>query len=416
MLAFDKLFREENNRGNVCALSLFFRDARSLEFAVSRILSSAITAELASLRLHRASWRPYWRQGSSPERLIVSPVSFSSEQELENFVMGYDCDPRVRPPLQFVQFRLGKTRSGLMFFWHHALMDARGAENFLASLLAGDLGSRGVPFISVRKPGAFSPKKIRQVQTHIVEVSKDPVLSFAREPLAMRKGYRYHRIHFSPAETLGIDRRCRESGAEVFKSSVYLSALSRAAKDIFGRRGIVVSAFHLCVPHNLRRSKKKYFLGNQVTFFFYRIPRDVLESVEQGMRFLVEASHAIIADGLQQSLELFFQFASYLPLPLFRHFLLKPSRGTLASFYFSDTGEMFSGISIPSEVLDAIHYPPHFTRPGLTAVFSRFQGALTAMLIVGEQVLTDEELQRFERSLRRDLEQVECEGYVQQAV
>ena len=50
----------------------------------------------------------------------------------------------------------------------------------------------------------------------------------------------------------------------------------------------------------------------------------------------------------------------------------------MASFFYSDTGDSLQDFDVVfgQPVSSAIHYPPNMYPPGMTFVFSRFQGAL----------------------------------------
>ena len=77
-------------------------------------------------------------------------------------------------------------------------------------------------------------------------------------------------------------------------------------------------------------------------------------------------------------------FKPILPLPWYGHHLGKPTRGKFASFCFSDSGETCAGMTelLGGRLLEVTHLVPTWRPPGLTLVFLRFNGQLSALVYV----------------------------------
>jgi len=75
-------------------------------------------------------------------------------------------------------------------------------------------------------------------------------------------------------------------------------------------------------------------------------------------------------------------FLRRLPGLIYRRMLKSPTQGLMASFFYSDTGDSLQDFDamFGQSVSVAIHYPPNMHPPGLTFIFSRFQGALQVTL------------------------------------
>jgi hypothetical protein len=94
-----------------------------------------------------------------------------------------------------------------------------------------------------------------------------------------------------------------------------------------------------------------------------------------------------------------------LPLWLYGHIAKSPTKGALASFFFSDTGSTLDDFTafcgLP--VNDAVHYPPNGGYPGFTVIFMGFQEQLRAVIAYTEAGVSGEDLALFEASLRENL-------------
>ncbi|MFN8391093.1 MAG: hypothetical protein U0136_12455 [Bdellovibrionota bacterium] len=405
MLAFDRIQRRAAHRGNVCALALRFEDLSAARDCAQRVQNQAAYHYLHSLRLRSGVLRSWWSPARKKRsRSGIEELALLKPGDLTTFIAHADCRPRRDPPFRMVLIQSAGHEGTLLFFWHHALLDARGAEYLISSLLAAAPVDPEKLWRPQKRSWSFSDAL--KMKRHIFEAAAFPISNLTTPGKPLRK-FRYHRIHFSVEETKLIDSRCRNLGAEVFKSSVYLSAAARGATAVLAERGRAAHPLHLVVPHNLRRRKKDAFLSNQVSFLFYRIAAKRLSSMELGIGHLIDASTAVIAANLHHACVGMLNLAAWLPSSQVEKLLRRPSRGELATFYFSDTGELDLGLA-SGLLRDAVHYPPHFAPPGFTTVFTRFAGRLTVMIVAAESTLSESELKLLERSLRIDLTPKEC--------
>jgi hypothetical protein len=77
----------------------------------------------------------------------------------------------------------------------------------------------------------------------------------------------------------------------------------------------------------------------------------------------------------------------------------------MASFFYSDTGDSLSDFKTfyNRQVINAIHYPPNAYPPGVTFIFTRFQGALQITVSYMEEVLDNKEIEMLIQHLQSDL-------------
>jgi hypothetical protein len=94
-----------------------------------------------------------------------------------------------------------------------------------------------------------------------------------------------------------------------------------------------------------------------------------------------------------------------LPLGFYVRHLGKPTRGKIATFCFSDSGETCAGMTElwGARIRDVIHLVPSWRPPGLTVVFLRFGNRLSALLSWVDDCLNPVEVDKLERDVRKAL-------------
>jgi len=94
-----------------------------------------------------------------------------------------------------------------------------------------------------------------------------------------------------------------------------------------------------------------------------------------------------------------------LPLRYYVHHLGKPTRGKMATFSFSDSGETCAGMKElwGGEIREVTHLVPTWRPPGLTIVFLRFRNRLSAVLSTVDDCVKPAEIDSLERDIRRAL-------------
>jgi hypothetical protein len=94
-----------------------------------------------------------------------------------------------------------------------------------------------------------------------------------------------------------------------------------------------------------------------------------------------------------------------LPLGYYVHHLGKPTRGKIATFSFSDSGDTCAGMSDlwGGKIQEVTHLVPSWRPPGLTIVFLRFNQRLSALISSVDDCLQPAEVNRMERDVRKAL-------------
>ena len=112
-----------------------------------------------------------------------------------------------------------------------------------------------------------------------------------------------------------------------------------------------------------------------------------------------------VSEGIPYSYLEMMNILRRLPLPMYARLLSGPTRGKMASFFFSYTGdccpEMDRFMGLP--VREIVHLAPATSIPGLSVVFMQHKKSLKAVLSLRDSLLSRDEMVEFEKHLRQDL-------------
>lgn len=160
------------------------------------------------------------------------------------------------------------------------------------------------------------------------------------------------------------------------------------------------------VPHDTRKfGAKGPIFSNHLSILFYRIePRQagrIGDIVSELGRQMADQIRDRFPDSCIAALDMF----KVLPLGYYLHHLGKPTRGKIATFSFSDSGDICPGMTElwGGKILDVTHVIPSWRPPGLTVLFLRFNNRLSIMLSWVDDCMSLADVDGFERDLRRAL-------------
>ena len=416
LYALDERLRKATGRGNACSLAMELDAQLSPEKVQKRLDSIPALSALGALRLVKVfpGSVPRWRSclESSALTLKLSPNTLNWERgQLNDFA---DIHPRRQAPLRF-DLISGPHSSTLLFTWHHALMDANGAEELLRVIGASSEAwddthllpkNSSLPSALNISAGFFKRLKIhREARRIIFDSAKKPVALIGGSG-AKPGGSAYRLVRFDLDQTKHIDRNCEGLGAALFKSSVYLAASARALRRILQDRGVAPADFHLPVPHNLRKlGAASPIISNHITFLFFRIPSAVLGELKHCVHYIIADLQRMVQQREHLTCTTFLHDMRHLPRQIYLSLVDKPTAGNLASFFFSDRGEALNRLDsfMGGKITRIAHFPPNTHPPGFTVVFSRWKGCLIASISYSKGIISEAELGRFEELLRSDL-------------
>jgi hypothetical protein len=296
------------------------------------------------------------------------------------------------------------TGSIVVFTWHHALMDAHGGEMFVRYLGAAN---------TLKQPdwivdGAIKlPLKIRaniasKMKEFLYNTAQLPLMSLYKKT-ANRPKACYSTLSFTHQQSAAINERARQLNAGFLVSAFYLAATANAVAQVQKQRGVDNNDVLVPIPLDRRkRGAQGPILGNQVSFLFYRIPNAVLNDVSACTSELIEQMKSLMRSENPVHYTIMLDFLRRMPGFFYRRMLKSPTKGLMASFFYSDTGDSLQDFDelFGQPVNGAIHYPPNMYPPGMTFIFSRFQGALQLTFGYMEPVISTAEAELLLMSVR----------------
>ncbi len=396
---------------NVCTLAVELDGQLDYQTLTQQLFTDPVYGWITSLRLKIGL--PFalsrWRRDDSaipPEiELIDSDVDY---RFMDKWVVPA-IDPRMDSPVRISLVQQLRNQSILVVSWHHSLMDAHGCELLIRYL--------GCPNKSVQPlwlqdlegddDVAMLKRLLHDQETKkgLYEISKPPLLSLGQ--CSGRRPSPKHRVmRFSKQETLQISHAAESHGAGFMLSAYYLASTAKSFSILLRQRGEAENDILVPVPQDRRkRGANGPVLRNQVTFLFYRIgyanlanlasiTTDLVEQMKQLMRSDAPSHYLNMMNRLQR-----------VPGVVYRWLLKHPTQGCMASFFYSDTGDSLNGLQnfLGLSIANAIHYPPNIYPPGMTFIYTRFQGGLQITCSYMQELVTDAEMNMMMGSLRRHL-------------
>jgi len=321
-------------------------------------------------------------------------------------------------PFSFILSGHDGDRSCCILNWDHTLMDAHGAEILLhqvfgrresepeiESLLPAEgqeMGTRIPSSLGFAGRLSYARKSIR----YISEASVMPIAVLQTSDSRGDHADQYYTICFNDEETEQVVSHCATMGVSYSHSLFYLAATARALHAVRSRRSAEEVPYLVPVPLNLRR---KGGIGpafsNNVSFLFYRILPEEIRDFRKTVLSLKDQMREQVMQEIPHSCAEMMRMMRRLPLPLYSRLLSGPTRGQLASFFFSYTGDCCPGMEkfLNLPIRQVIHLAPATSIPGLSVVFMRHRNCLKTILSFRDSLIDQEDLRVFEEQLRTDL-------------
>jgi len=412
--------------GNVCCAVIKLGKGFDVARLRQRIAESPIMDWLARARIVRALPMivpPLWSTDQAPRPLLFEHQSENGNGRnadnswtLPPLVAQRELHAAEGPGLAFDVMRHPDGTSDLFLSWNHTHLDARGLD-LLLNHLNRDASEKNVPtvqsFISPKQLGwdlaGWWPnvKKARGSVKWLHESGSDPLFSFVPpDPQPARCGNNYRIIYFTAEETARIDARCQQFNCGFRRSHFYLAASLRAIHTVAEQRGNKDGAYLIPVPHDTRkRGGNGPIFSNHLSILFYRIEPKFAGRITDILGELSRQMTDQIRDHFPESCMAALDMFKPLPLGYYVHHLGKPTRGKIATFSFSDSGETCGGMKElwGGNIEEVTHLVPAWRPPGLTVIFLRFNNRLSALLSSVDDCLKPAEVDSMERDVRRAL-------------
>jgi len=418
----DRRMRRVGLPGNVCCAVIRLGTGLDMERLRQRIATSPILDWLARARIIRPFplLPPLWRTTARPRAVLYEHNDQNGGTDtpwsLPQVVVERELHAARGPGLAFDVVRHADGTSHLYLSWNHTLLDARGLDLVLSHLNA-DSATNGVPTIQ----DLISPKQRgwglsgwwpNMKQAHgsvewLRESGDEPLFSLVPSGPRPRLCRNHHRVvSFTEPETARIDTRCQQLVGGFRRSHFYLATSVRALHAVAVQRGNKDGAYLIPVPHDTRRrGANGPIFSNHLSILFYRIEPQLAGWLGNILDELSRQLTNQIRDRFPESCMAALDMFKPLPLGYYLHHLGKPTRGKIATFCFSDSGETCAGMTElwGARILGVTHLVPSWRPPGLTVVFLRFGNRLSALLSSVDDCLSPPEVDGLERDVRKAL-------------
>jgi NRPS condensation-like uncharacterized protein len=407
----DRVLFQSSGKGNVCSFVVEV-EGHLAASALHEYLSAQPTYQwLTGLRLRRGRFFKLarWSVDISTNCPSIQEHELSATGELPDSLLNPLINPEQESSFRTDVILTASQTTLIIFSWHHALMDAHGAETFIQHLCCSE-STGDQEWVKNIKPRCEHSmrerlKMVRGMKVYLYDACRLPILSLYQSK-SVAPTLRHRVLRFSEAETKKIVETARQQGAGFLVSAFYLATTARAVAHIQSQRGPLQGDVLVPVPQDRRkRGAHESLVGNQVTFIFYRIPQAALSSIKKCTTELVQQITKLMRSEAPEGYLVMIGLIQRLPSGFYRWLLKSPTRGLMASFFYSDTGDSLSDFKTfyNRQVVNAIHYPPNAYPPGVTFIFTRFRGALQITVSYMEEVLDNEEIEMLIQHFQSDL-------------
>ena len=349
---------------------------------------------------------PVWKRHSETFEI---PVGEYFTDDLIPEEMINDRITSHEPPfLRFDLLHRSNGNSALVFSWHHLLMDGYGAVLLLKHLaVPGEWASLEVADESEKKsPPWIELVNATRAKFFVDRISRKPLSTIAPKSIS-QKGYQKIKIvRFNAEETQQIDVKGPSLGAQFGRSALYLACASRSVNKLLHDRGQKTDDFWIPVPRDQRKKGAKGpLVGNHLSFLFYRLKKDDLNSLSKTVRAINGQMVDQIKTRMFADYDILMKYLRRTPSPLYYFWIKGPQGGSLASFLFTvsaDHPEDFTEFA-GRTIKDSWSFPSNIYPPGLTFAFMRYRDCLHLMILYFDDVLTATELDTLEKRIRHEL-------------
>ncbi len=297
--------------------------------------------------------------------------------------------------------------------WRHVLFDGRGAELMLREIaaFAADPERPSRPVASWGEPMNSAGTLFsnwRQARPFLSRWNELKSLDFKSPGGAVPKasGPRFRVLRFNPCETRDIQRRADSVGGGIFLLPYFLAVATRAHAAVFRFRGEDALGFQVQTPLQIRRRREAHpIFQNQVGVLPFHLSASEARDLQVAVARLQKQFEESVREGIDGALCVVMGWMRSMPPSIYRKFLEFDTRGQLASFFHSHTGEFLKAVDhIGGAVIrDGWHVPAVSQPPGSGVFFSERKGALTATIAWRDGVYSPAEVDVLEASLRSDL-------------
>ncbi|MEJ0089774.1 MAG: hypothetical protein WDM80_08535 [Limisphaerales bacterium] len=407
MLAFDHELRRHGFAGNSCQITLELGAAISPALLRQRLAVLVNRHPVLRTRPGGIIF-PKWKTVRSATAYPQVRVH-RHEPGLQQKLFNEPLASRRGELLRFDLIEHDDRRMTLVFTWAHALMDAPGAEQFLAILGHEELplpvlalpSSRPVP-LRLKERFRLAWKCLYQIEQFGKVAPCSPGIRHPAAPAQLR----YHVVKFTGEETARIRAHGQHLGGILGDAQFHAAAAMMELHHLHQRLDAATPSYVLPVAVGLRpKGTSEPVFSNQISMLMLQFLPDQLESVATAVESLKKQTSQALRAGLLDSGVELGKISRFIPLPVYMSILKQGLRGEISSLFYGDIAAVNPHLTsfLAVVVEDFTHAAPVTPAPGIGVIFYSFRGELRVTILHSLKVLNEAEAVKFSASLRTRL-------------
>lgn len=403
MLGFDHELRRQGFAGNTCQIVLKLGGAISPETLTRRLGELAAHHPIISARPAGIVW-PKWKIPSRPQ-----PPKLRVHQGMTagHAPINERLDARSGELMRF-DLNIGPDSPTLTFTWLHALMDAPGAEHFLACVGNPDLPLPAASDVATRSqpPTRERLKLAWKYLHHLDELCKVAPKSIGvRHPSA--PATLQSRVDaFDAAASARIQANAAQLAGLLGEAQFHAAAALIELHQLRERLGCPSPSYALPLPVGLRpKGTIRPLFSNEVSMLMLQLLPTDLGSTADAVKSLKQQLEHAMRHGLLESGRSLGEMFRFLPVPTYMALVKHGLRGEICSLFFGDTANVSPHLKTfyGAPVEDIVHVAAVTPSPGLGVIFYHFRGLLKMTVVHSARAFNDDEANDFAAGLRRRL-------------
>lgn len=398
-LVLDRHIRLKQATGNANRLTIEVKGKIDAAVLKEAIAANTFLTEINSLSIEDSLLKiPEWRQGKEKNPVEVTTHSVDRDNYIPDEVLLKDIKVNSGK-LILVDLVNGVNNSTVVIAVHQALAD-NSAMQSIARIIAGTAtGELASAFAPENEKTSFTGRIIETIKAGLFVLKTSPRrMSLLRAETADTK---FKVIRFTPAETATIDKIASERGAAASNRAFYLTVTAMVLSRFIFR--LTSLNFFVRVPLDLRaKNNNNLWLGNRLSYLFFKIPFIRLESFTGATTFITEKLTEQENSGLPGSYSQLLKTFRRLPFPVYDSLFRVPAKGVVSSFFYSYIYEPLPEMKtfFGKEIAEVLSFAPNPSPPHITFVYLRHNDALKIAISYNSSIIPYEQIDRFERSLR----------------
>lgn len=405
ILALENHIHNQGTSGNTCRYVFEIEGDFNVDALKTTLAQNKASQQMASFALHKGLPLsiPKWRAQTN---FNIDVNVYKDDNYLPDYILNKIISSTTAPLFCFDILKRSSGNSTLIFSWNHLLMDGYGAVLYLKQLNSKSSNNSYISLSQKTKLSYTLLKEATKAKFFLSRTSKNPTSSISPEQSYQKVHQKIKVISFTKEETDIIDGIAPKMGAKFGRSPYYLACAARGVKSILLNRKQTVSNFWIPVPQNQRKKGAQGpLLGNHLSFLFYRINSENLNTIDAGVKDINEQMVQQVKNGIPKAYDVLMNYLKRIPTSLYYHLIKGPQGNSLSGFLFTLAEDHPNDLLnfLDHKVTNALSFPPNTYPPGLTFAFMRFEGKLQVMLLYYNEVLSETEANQLEEQLKFEL-------------